>query len=68
MIDWQRCMLNIRSAGMAVTRASEQCGMDPATGMRIARGDGKEPRFSQGMKLLDLHLALCPDKHGELKQ
>lgn len=65
-INWQACALNIRQAGISLARAADRCGMDQATLQRLARGEIREPRFSQGVKLLDLHLDLCGDKHKEL--
>lgn len=54
MIDWQRCTLNIRTR-VSLARAAKQVGMDASSIQRLARADIKEPRFSQGMALLDLH-------------
>jgi hypothetical protein len=67
-IDWQKCVLNIRNEGLAAHRIAKKCGMDAVTAQRLARGEIKEPRFSQGLKLLDLHLGICPDKHAGLIQ
>lgn len=62
-INWQRVMLDLRSAGCSGALVGRKARMDPATAQRLARGDKREPSFSQGMALLDLHLAHCPDKH-----
>lgn len=63
MIDWQKVVLNIQSSGMPLTKAAQRVGMDGQTLRHYARGECKEPRFSQAAKLLDLHYERCPARH-----
>ena len=63
-LDWQAVVLNIRSAGLSVTAQARRVGMAPQTLRHFARGECSEPRFSQGLKLLDLHHQHCPEKHN----
>ncbi len=67
MIDWQKLILNLRSAGLSTLMVSKRANMDAQTVTRFARGELKEPRFSQGLALLDLHLIACPEKHQEIR-
>lgn len=62
-IDWQRVMLNIRSCGVPLAQLRKYTKMDERTINRIARGEVKEPRFAQGVAILSIHKALCPEKH-----
>lgn len=67
MIDWQKVILNLRASGLSASATARRVKADAATVQRLARGEIKEPRFSQGLALLDLHLALCPEKHKEVR-
>ena len=62
-IDWQRVVLNLKSAGISYTMTARKVGMAPETLSHYARGECEEPKFSKGIALLDLHLAVCPEKH-----
>lgn len=62
-LDWQKIILNLRRAGFPVEAQARRVGMDPDTLRHYARGECREPRFSQGLALLDLHLSVCPDQH-----
>ena len=62
-LDWQRVLLNLKSAGVSVRSAARSAGMDPQTLRHYAKGECSEPRFWQGLALLDLHLRHCPEKH-----
>lgn len=63
--DWQRISLNIRSAGLSCAAQARRLGhRDKGQRMqRIARGDLKRVLFDEGIALLDMHHALCPEKH-----
>lgn len=63
-INWQRVVLNIKAAGVSYQAAGRRVRMAPETIGHLARGEVNEPRFSQGVALLNLHHALCPDKHS----
>ena len=67
-IDWSAVVNNIRREGLSATSAARKVGADATTLQRLARGEIKEPRFSQGLALLDLHYALCPDRHQEVRR
>ena len=64
LIDWQQIVLNLRTAGVSQTAIAKRINMDATNVRRLGNGEKKEPTFSQGMKLLDLHEALCPEKHN----
>ena len=61
-VDWQRVVLNLRSV-KPLGRIADEIGMDAGTLRRLARDETKEPRIEHGLKLLDLHLDYCPDRH-----
>lgn len=64
LIDWQKVVLNLRTAGCTTNAIIRRANMAGSTIRHLARGEIKEPRFSQGMKLLDMHSSFCPDKHS----
>jgi hypothetical protein len=61
-IDWQKVALNIRSV-VSLSAAARRAKIDASTLRKLARGEVAEPKFSSGIALLDLHYALCPDRH-----
>ena len=63
-IDWQRLVLNLKSAGFSCEWIGRKIRMDPAQIRRLGNGVKKEPTFSQGLELLNVHADLCPDKHS----
>lgn len=63
-IDWQRIVLNLKSAGFSCAWISRKIHINGGYLQRVANGTGTEPRFSDGMKLLDLHHDLCREKHN----
>jgi len=67
MIDWKMVALNIRQSGVSLSRAADLIGCDEQTINRLSRGDTKEPKFSIGVKILDLHFDFCKEKHGGIK-
>lgn len=58
MIDWQRLALDIRSH-QSLQSASKGLGMNKGYLAQLARGEVREPKFSDGLQLLDLHFDLC---------
>ena len=63
-IDWQRLALNIRSHIPLVT-ASRKIGRHQDWLNQVARGEITEPKFMDGLNLLNLHLDLCgAEKHS----
>ena len=58
-INWQRAALNIRQSGMSLQAASKQIGANKNALAQLARGEINEPKFSQGIAILDLHVDLC---------
>jgi hypothetical protein len=63
MIDWQRLLLNLRKRYKPLAQVADEIDCDEQTLCRLARGETKEPRWSVGIKLLDLHLDKCPELH-----
>jgi len=65
-IDWQKLAINIRSS-MSLVKASESIGRHRDWLNHLARGDIEEPKFSDGLALLNIHLDLCGiEKHRKL--
>jgi hypothetical protein len=64
-INWQRVVLNLRSAGLPCAAQARRLGHKDkgARVQRIARGQLTRIWFDEGMALLDLHEALCPEQH-----
>lgn len=53
--DWSALLNRLRArSAIPLARTAEQVGMDERTINRLARGEIREPRFSQGLHLLDL--------------
>ena len=67
MIDWQRVTLNLRRY-KPLSQVAKEVGSDWRHLNRLARGEVNEPRFNTGVRLLDLHYDVAPDKHGEILQ
>jgi hypothetical protein len=66
MIDWCQAALNIQQH-MPLVQASKKIGKNPEYMGRYARLDCDEPKFSDGLKWLNLHLDLCGEiKHKKL--
>ena len=65
MINWQQLTLNLRSY-KPLSKIAKQADIDAGTLRRIARGDTPEPKFNQGIRLLDLHYDLFPDRHKDV--
>lgn len=64
-IDWQQVCLNLRRhKHLAKVARLVEC--DEATLNRIARGETKSVKFETGLKLLDLHFDLCPERHKKI--
>lgn len=58
-IDWSRLALNIRSAGTPLAKASKTVGAHHGYVSQLARGEVTEPKFGQGIALLNLHTDIC---------
>lgn len=65
-IDWQRLLLNLRSAGLSCAAVARKIGRNQSVTQRIARGDAKNVLFDDGLALLNLHFDMCPEKHKDL--
>ena len=65
-IDWQMLALNIRRH-RPLTLVSLALGKDTDYLGRLSRRAVEEPKFSDGLALLDLHLDMCGlEKHLKL--
>lgn len=62
-VDFQRVLLNLRSAGVPVSEAAKRVGADWRTLGRVARGEVKSLRWEPALRLLDLHYDRCPEQH-----
>ena len=66
-VDWQRCALDIRQAGVPLREASRKIGRHIDWLNHIARGEIKEPTFTDGLALLNFHNDCCgPEKTERL--
>ena len=59
IIDWVQLALNIRAAGLPLRRADARIGRHLDFVGKIARGEIQEPKFSDGLALLNLHVDVC---------
>lgn len=66
MINWNQLLENLQWAGLGITQAATFAGVPASHLSDIAKGKVEEPPFSTGIKLLDLHLDACPNKHKQL--
>lgn len=65
-INWQQTALNIR-AHVPLEQATARLGKYKGWLNQIARGEITEPKFMDGINLLNLHLDLCGvEKHREI--
>lgn len=65
-VDWSMLVLNLRRH-KPLSVLSLELGKDKDYCGRLARGAVDEPKFLDGLKLLDLHLDLCGlDRHTRL--
>lgn len=62
-IDWQKVCLNLRRSYRPLSRVAKEVGSDWRHLNRLARGEVMQPKFNVGVRLLDLHLDHCPDRH-----
>lgn len=62
-IDWQQLALNLR-AHKPLEKLSVEMGLHKGYLNHLSRSEIKEPKFSDGLMLLNLHLDLC----GQEKQ
>lgn len=57
-IDWQQLVLNLRKYH-SLRKLGEMLEIDYQNLSRISRGETREPKFSDGLLLLDIHSDLC---------
>ena len=65
MINWQRVAMNL-SRHMSLETAAKRTRLNADHLRRLYRGEVEEPRFNSGVRLLDLHLDVCPERHSEV--
>ena len=58
-VDWQRLALDLRSARVPLTEAAKSIGAHGDFIRQLARGEIREPKFTQGVALLNLHSDKC---------
>ena len=63
MINWQDVLLNLQNQYKALETVAKEVGASGPVLRQIARGETKEPKFSVGVKLLDLHFEHCSPRH-----
>jgi hypothetical protein len=63
-LDWNKLLLNLRSAGLTYKAISKACNIDAHIIGHLARYEVGEPKFSTAQSLLDLHYDYCRNKHN----
>ena len=58
-VNWQRLCLDIRSTGMSMRAVDRKIGVHPDYTAKLARGEIREPKFGDGISLLNLHVDCC---------
>lgn len=64
-VDWVKLALNLRQAGLPLVLASKSVGQHDGFVAQLARGEVSEPKFSQGLALLNLHVDVCGAEQTE---
>ena len=67
MIDWAIIIIRIRSKAGSLETLARSINTCPVHLRRVSRNEVKEPKYSVGVKLLDLHSIHFPEKHREMK-
>lgn len=66
-VDWQKLALDLRTVGVPHAQASKAIGEHSGYVAQLARGEVREPKFRQGVALLNLHSDKCgPDRTAAL--
>ena len=60
MIDWQMVVLKLKRAGYTAAAIEEKTGISVARINLFARDNRKEPKFSEGVTLLDFAHDVLP--------
>jgi hypothetical protein len=63
LIDWKRCLAELRTEGWTPYRVAHHLGADPPT--VYSWEQGSEPRHSYGAALLVLHRTICGIEYSE---
>lgn len=64
-IDWYRVMINLRARYGPISRVAKEVGASEQHLGRLARGEVGEPKYSIGIKLLDIHFDVMGSRHKE---
>ncbi len=65
IIKWDTAVLNLRGKGWTYKRIGVRVGVTEAAVSKWVAAKS-EPRIGPAMRLLDLHLDVCQDKHMDL--
>jgi hypothetical protein len=66
MIDWTALITNLQRKNIGVTKAASMAQVPAGIVADLARQRLLEPPFSVGVRLLDLHSDIAPERHNEL--
>jgi len=67
MIDWTFLVRSLNCAGMTQRQIAAYAGMSFSAVQKLSMGLHRQPReFTACLRLLDLHLDVCPGAHKEL--
>lgn len=68
-VDWQKLALDLRMVRYPLTQAAKEVGAHPDYLRQLARGEIQEPKFTQGVALLNLHCEILgTNATGKLKK
>ena len=54
-VNWQHIALTLRTKFRGLQRVADSLGIDDQTIRRLARGETTEPRYTTGVRLLELY-------------
>lgn len=61
-MDWPNILKDLSERGLTQQQIAEKCGVAQGTVSDLARGESKNPSFSFGQALIDLHRATAAKK------
>ncbi len=66
MIDWSIILIRLRTSRGSLEKVAREVGACPVHLRRISRSEVAQPKFSVGIRLLDMHFDEFPNQHQEI--
>lgn len=63
-MDWKTLISELLAVGWTQPRLAQECGVGQSTISLLATGATKDPRYSTGQKLRELHQAIAASGEG----